>query len=206
MTPRNEHPDPSRESLIREAKKDIRNAMLAHRRAEHADELVTRSARIVERLEHLPLWRDCRFPCIYISCKPGEVDTHSLIRRALASGRRVAVPITLPGKPDLEVVELRDFERLVPGHFGLLDPPPESRLPLDAPEWDLVIAPGVAFDRLGHRIGFGRGYYDRLLTRRPVAAVALAFSFQVLPSFETLSHDIDMDCIVTELETLFPDR
>lgn len=193
-----------RDNDIRQAKKQIRKTMLARRSAVDPAVLADLSELVTRRLESLPLWRDSRFPCIYISSKPGEVKTHGLIRRALVSGKRVAAPITRPGNPDLEIVEVLDLERLVPGHFGLLDPAPESRAPLAAPEWDLVVAPGVAFDRRGRRIGFGRGYYDRLLIRSQAPAVGLAFSFQVLREFETLSHDIDMECVVTELETIFP--
>lgn len=180
----------------------MRNLVLARRIGESPASLTASNRRIEDNLTGLDLWRASRFPCIYISAKPGEVDTHNLIRGALKEGKRVCAPVTHPGSPDLEIVEISSLDPLVSGHFGLLDPAPENCRPLNEPEWDLVIAPGVAFDRRGHRIGFGRGYYDRLLARKKTPAIALAFSFQIVPEFEVAEYDIDMDYIVTDEEVI----
>ncbi|MCE5269807.1 5-formyltetrahydrofolate cyclo-ligase [bacterium] len=193
---------PDSRGPLRAAKDALRRTVL-ERRAAQAPELLAQWSRSVRsRLEGLALWQSCRFPCIYISAKPGEVDTHGLIRGALESGKRVCVPLTHPGDPELEIIEITHLDPLVPGPFGLLDPAQENRKSLIAPAWDLVLAPGLAFDRLGHRIGFGRGYYDRLLRRRRVAAAALAFSFQIMPEFAVSPEDIDMDYVVTEQEVV----
>jgi len=193
---------PDREQAARNAKAVLRNLILTRRGGEPPARLSALNRRIEEHLAGLDIWRACRFPCIYISAKPGEVDTHGLIRGALVQGKRVCVPVTHPGSSDLEIVEITSLDPLVPGHFGLLDPAPENCRPLNGSEWDLVIAPGVAFDRLGHRIGFGRGYYDRLLARKNVPALALAFSFQIVPEFEVSGNDVDMDYIVTDEEVI----
>jgi 5-formyltetrahydrofolate cyclo-ligase len=193
---------PDKDKVAREAKAVLRKLVLSRRGVEPPARLIELNRRIEQNLPGIDLWRACRFPCIYISAKPGEVNTHGLIRGALEQGRRVCVPITHPGSPDLEVVEITSLDPLVSGHFGLLDPAPENCRPLNGPEWDLVIAPGVAFDRRGHRIGFGRGYYDRLLARTKTPAIALAFSFQIVPEFEVSEYDIDMDYIVTDEEVI----
>ncbi len=191
---------------VRMAKDVLRRTVLDRRAAQTPERLELWSREVWSRLEELDLWQNCLFPCIYISAKPGEVDTHGLIRRALDSGKRVCVPLTRRGDPELEIVEIIRLDPLVPGPFGLLDPAPENRKPLLMPAWDLVIAPGLAFDRLGHRVGFGRGYYDRLLECRLVPAAALAFSFQIVPDFAVSPGDIDMDYVVTEQEVIHARR
>ncbi len=160
------------------------------------------SERIRLRLERHPLWRQCQAPCLFVGCKPGEVETDRLIEDALASGRKVFVPVVIPGSPLLATVEIDSLERLVPGPFGLRQPPAAGPVRAE-PAWDLAVVPGVAFDRRGNRIGFGKGYYDRLLAAHPTPRIALAFGFQLLPGgLAPLPHDIPMDLIVTEHETI----
>jgi len=166
--------------------------------------LLELSARIRRRLEEHPLWRSSTFPCIYVSSKHGEVETHSLILGALSQGKKVCVPVTEPRNKSLYLVEIKGLDNLVPGHYGILEPPLDQRSPRVESGWDLIVVPGVAFDHLGHRLGFGKGYYDRLLAEVQVPKIALAFSFQVVEPFETLPHDVDMDLILTENETIQP--
>ena len=78
------------------------------------------------------------------------------------------------------------------------------RQPLDSIDWDLAVVPGIAFDHLGHRIGFGKGYYDKLLAAKDSPKIGLAYNFQVVEPFEPLPHDVAMDLIITENETIQP--
>lgn len=183
----------------------IRAEILAKRKAVPDHELARGSRLITGRLAGLDQWRRSSFPCIYVGSKPGEVLTTELIELALESGKRVCVPVIDPGDRKLRLVEITNLGDLVPGWFGILEPSAGFReQPADIP-WDLAIVPGLAFDRLGHRIGFGAGYYDRLLSVRRTPRVAPAFGFQVIePPFEPLPHDIDMDLIVTETATIEP--
>jgi len=190
---------------IKAEKHRLRTMLLARRRAEDPGRLKALSQRIRRRLEEHPLWRDSRFPFIFISSKPGEVDTHRLIENALASGRRVCVPVVEKGSTRLKVVEIENLDNLEPGPFGILEPPEAARSRLIKPsQWDLAVVPGVAFDRHGHRLGFGKGYYDRLLAEKQAPALAPSFGFQVIDPFPTLPRDIDMDLIVTESGIIVP--
>ena len=105
---------------------------------------------------------------------------------------------------ELGLFHLTAIEQLETGTFGILEPAPElrtagsSRVQPDA--LDLIVTPGVAFDTSGGRLGYGRGYYDRLLARRrpEVAAIALAFQTQLFPEIPRSQTDVPVDAIVTE--------
>ena len=187
---------------IKAEKLRLRAMLLARRQAETKSRLEALSEIIRRRLEELPLWKNCRFPFIYISSKPGEVDTHRLIENAFASAKRVCVPVLEKGSDNLKVVEIESLDNLSPGSFGILEPSAAARRSVAPTEWDLAVVPGIAFDRSGHRLGFGRGYYDRLLAETQATALALAFGFQVTEPFPTMPQDIDMDLILTENETI----
>src|SRR5581483_9788056 len=117
---------------------------------------------------------------------------HSL-PQALASGKRIVVPYCVNN--ELELFLLGSMEELAIGMYKILEPRPELRglaekriVPADL---DLVMVPGVAFDRRGARMGHGFGYYDKLLqhARRDAPLVALAFECQLFPEVPTQAHD-----------------
>ena len=94
---------------------------------------------------------------------------------------------------------LRDFDAdLATGRFGILEPKPEAIRPAAADQIDVALAPGLAFDETGNRLGRGMGYFDRLLQETSGARIALAFDFQLLGEVPTEAHDTRMDFIVTE--------
>ena len=187
---------------IKAEKNKLRKTIFSLRKEEPRERLDQLSDRIRLRIEHLSLWKDSRFPFIYISSKTGEVDTHRLIEDALASGKRVCVPVMEKGSSILKVVEISSLDNLITGQYGILEPPPGSHRYLCPENWDIAIVPGLAFDRQGSRLGFGKGCYDRALAGKNAPALAPAFGFQVVEPFTTLPHDIPMDLIVTESETI----
>ena len=191
---------------ITEKKAALRKDILRRRKNLDPAVQAADSEKIRERLQALPRWRECTFACIYIGSKPGEVATLALIREALDQGKRVCAPVIEPESGKLFLAEIKDLENLVPGHFGILEPAGAESHPPTGLAWDLAVVPGVAFDRKGHRIGFGKGYYDRLLSARVTPRIALAFSFQVVEEFSASPHDIDMDLVLTENETIRPAR
>lgn len=126
----------------------------------------------------------------------GEVDT-GLLARDLTAGRRQLVYPRVAGD-DLEFIKILPGEKLVPGSFGVLEPEGQVRVPLV--EIDLIVVPGAAFDRKGHRLGYGKGYYDRALRdeeTRPVLA-GLAFSFQVVDRLPAQAHDVQLQFLATD--------
>ena len=141
-------------------------------------------------------------PLVYVS-KGLEVDTHGLIRQLLAMGRKVYVPWFDAAKERYGASELRDFDLdLATGRFGILEPKPEAIRPATADQIDVALAPGLAFDETGNRLGRGMGYFDRLLQEIRGAKIALAFEFQVVGEVPTEAHDLRMDFIVTETRVI----
>ncbi|MDR3465618.1 MAG: 5-formyltetrahydrofolate cyclo-ligase [Xanthobacteraceae bacterium] len=131
----------------------------------------------------------------------GELDPFPLMRALQAQGARLALP-AIVGRDQPLVFRDWSFGRpLVPGRFGILEPAPD----MPAVEPDIVLVPMAAFDRAGHRVGYGAGFYDRTLGRsaagRPVT-VGLAFATQEVDRVGALPHDVGLDYIATERETI----
>lgn len=130
-----------------------------------------------------------------------ECDPGDMLERARAAGMAVALPAVV----DRERIEFRLHEAggpLVPAGFGTMSPPPGA--PIAEP--DLILVPLVAFDRRGHRLGYGRGYYDRAIAAarangRRVPLVGLAFAAQEVELIPAEPHDVRLDWVVTERDT-----
>ena len=143
---------------------------------------------------------DARSVMIFLPI-PGEIDPRDIARTAWAKGKRVAVPkIRAPGVMDaIEIHSLVDG--LAPGVMNILEPVDNGILPAD--ELDLIIAPALAFDRRGNRLGRGGGFYDRFISRHRAALVCgIAFDVQVLDEVPAEPHDEPVNMLVTNNEFL----
>ena len=159
-----------------------------------------KSLRIHRHLIHMPAYRVAQRVACYVSVK-NEVDTKTLIRTALGSGKRVGVPITRAnGAMDFQAIA--GLNELRTAHNGLREPVPNPQLVLSPHTLDAILIPGIAFDRLGHRIGSGKGYYDRFLTRTKAIRIGLSYAFQIIDRVPAEPHDVKMDFIVTESEMI----
>ena len=131
----------------------------------------------------------------YVS-KHYEVSTHDMIDESIAMGKKVVVPITLKEEKMLKPSELKDRKtELVEGHYGVHQPHEKHIRPVSLEEVNLMLIPGLAFDRSGHRLGHGGGYYDRFLEKMPptVFTVGLAFGFQVVDELPRYPTDIPVN-------------
>ena len=141
-------------------------------------------------------------PCLTHQCHYLAVPSLRL-PQALTQGKKIVVP-WCNDQGELELFHLENMDELAIGMYKILEPAPALRLlpakQVKAQELDLIMVPGVAFDRSGARMGHGKGYYDKLLQHaRPDAPlVALAFECQLFPEIPTAAHDIFMDTIITE--------
>jgi len=180
-------------------KKELRLTLLRHRQSLTEEEVATASAAVQERVRRLPAFREAGVIMAYIGCR-NEVQTADLIREAIALGKRVALPVTDTRKKALHPRVISHYpEDLIPGAFGI--PEPKASCPAVAPEeLDMVLVPGVAFDREGFRLGYGGGYYDRFLLqiRESAATVGLAYRFQVVDTVYPEKHDRRVRFVVTE--------
>jgi 5-formyltetrahydrofolate cyclo-ligase len=179
--------------LIREQAHANRNAQLSK------DEL---SKTICDRFMALPDYAAAKTVLFYIDVR-AEVRTRHSFPAALASGKTIIVP-WCNDRGELELFRLEDMSELAIGMYKILEPKPELRTLIEKhvrpEELDLVMVPGVAFDRRGARMGHGKGYYDKLLqhARLDAPLVALAFECQLFPEIPVAPHDIFMDRILTE--------
>lgn len=148
------------------------------------------SAAIWERLSVLPAFADAGAMMSYVS-KDNEIETHGLIRQLLAMGRRIVVP-AFDGTT-YRLSELREFDELSVGQFGILEPKPGAACEVSA-----LLVPGMAFDGKGNRLGRGRGVFDTLLRDTRGVKIALAHDFQLLKEVPAESCDVRVDVIVTE--------
>jgi 5-formyltetrahydrofolate cyclo-ligase len=175
-------------------KEKIRKQVLDARFKLTPEQRRVRSAEIEAKLFGLPEYRAASVVLFYASFQ-SEVETHHMIRRALSEGKRVVLP-RVKGK-QLELLEIANFDRDVsPGAWGI--PEPESGRQADLKDIGLIVVPGAAFDEKGNRIGYGAGFYDRLLPFYKGRTVALAFELQIVPEAPSDLHDIPMQKIITE--------
>ena len=175
-------------------KEKIRKQVLDERFKLAPEQRRAKSVAIETRLFGLPEYRAASLVLFYASFQ-SEVETHHMIRRALAEGKRVALP-KVKGK-ELELFEIVNFDRdVVPGAWGI--PEPENGRPVELSDIGFVVVPGAAFDMAGNRIGYGAGFYDKLLPFYRGQTAALAFELQIVPAAPADAHDIPMQKIVTE--------
>ncbi|MDP7174960.1 MAG: 5-formyltetrahydrofolate cyclo-ligase [SAR324 cluster bacterium] len=178
-------------------KKKTRQTVLLQRRAFSATEKTPAEQRMLKFLQSWDVFRQAETIHIFIS-KTDEPDTSPIIESAWESGKTVAVPCVVPDTFELFHSQLNTFKDLSSGALGVLEPSPEGRIAMNPESFDLVIIPGVAFDHLGGRLGYGKGYYDRFLEQTGAFRLALAFDFQVLVRVPTEKHDVPMNGILTE--------
>jgi len=169
------------------------------RNQEQKDEL---SDVILARFFELPEFEKARTVMFYVDVRT-EVRTRQALPKALETGKRIVVP-WCNADGELELFLLENMDELSLGMYRILEPKEElRRLPekiVRPEEIDLIMVPGVAFDRRGGRTGHGKGYYDKLLehARRDCPLVALAFECQLFPEIPMQPHDVFMDRVITE--------
>lgn len=188
-----------RESMARE-KQRLRASLLSRLRSIPAERARRAGAGVAERLRASAIWLACSEVALFASL-PGEVDTGPIFEAARRDGRRTLLPRMLSGKA-IEFVPFDDFEGLTVGRYGVREPA-LATLARAPRAGTLVLAPGVAFDRSGGRLGRGAGYYDRALARlacggaRPFV-MGVAFPIQIVEQVPMAPHDVFLDGVVTD--------
>ena len=129
---------------------------------------------------------------------PDEINTYLILEGVLSSGKRLYLPKVVKGKTHFDFYPVSDIKTLAPGTFGILEP--TGLKPADWTELDLVLVPGLAFDRQGNRLGFGKGYYDRVLPllKKSTLIVGLAYSFQIVDKVPVSTEDVPVKALLSE--------
>ncbi len=180
-------------------KRKIRENLLSRLARQKETERSKKSQEISRLLFSSPEFIRARTVMFYVA-RRDEVDTYPMIREALKLGKRVTVPVVKRETKEMFPSLLTDSDKeLEKGPYGVYQPARAHRRPVSLREIDMVVVPGVAFDRQNNRLGRGKGYYDRFLKSLPesVFSVGLAFAFQVRASLPTRPHDVSLHKILS---------
>ena len=161
-----------------------------------------KSKRIAKKVFSLQEFKNARVIMFYFSFE-GEVRTEEMIDAALNMGKRVVLPVVIDRQGKMEVFEVKkDYKKqLTKGAFGIMGIKKSLTEKFNKKNIEMVIVPGIVFDKEGQRIGFGYGYYDRFLKKlkKEVCRVGLAYELQVINKIPfKKKHDVDMNLIITE--------
>ena len=139
----------------------------------------------------------------YVSIR-SEVRTVEVIKQLIEENKNISVPVCIPETTQLFASQIFRMEELAPSQFGLLEPKSDFMRPIEPEKLEIVLVPGLAFDRKGNRLGYGKGYYDGFLTKVSprTLKIGLAYSFQIVEKVPIDSLDIPLDIIITEKEII----
>jgi 5-formyltetrahydrofolate cyclo-ligase len=180
--------------MVHELKAALRKEMLQKRDSLQATVAESMSQIIAERLGAHPRFLDAKSVAFYLH-KGSEVRTRAMIEMALRMGKKVLAPVT--DDQHISFSRFHSFDELAPGKFGILEPKDKAPEP-KSNEPDLIIVPGVSFGLCMHRLGYGRGYYDRYLAKSSAYRIGLCYDFQVMDRLPHHEDDERMDEIITE--------
>ena len=187
------------------AKAALRRDMSARRAALTPEAVAAAGRSAAKRVLALPAYGRAREILAYMAVR-NELDAGLIASQALADGKRLLLPRCRDGAPGLvDLGCVRCLSEAAPGSYGIPEPPREACLPPEAFSPDLILVPGLAFDRRGARLGFGGGYYDRLLAL-PMAQnafiVGLGYDFQLVAALPAEPWDKPVNAVVSDRQTL----
>lgn len=182
-------------------KKDLRTKIRRKREQISSDERAQMSEAILKNVLSLNEYKKCQTLLCYVSTEM-EVDTINIIGSALKDGKKVAVPRCVENLPLIEFYCIKSLSELENGSYGLLEPKAEPQNRYEGND-GLCILPGLAFDKFGGRLGYGKGYYDRFLQNFKGDAFGICFSKILSDSpLPTGRFDIPVKAVVTDKEII----
>ena len=158
-----------------------------------------KSDEIRQRLLGIERVKQAKTICTFISAFK-EPDTVEIIKELWEQDKKIVVPITDIESGTLSLSYINSMDDMKKGAYGILEP--KTVRTADENNIDIILVPGLAFDRNGGRMGFGKGYYDRLLESSKAVKIGLCYDFQILEKIPTESHDVPMNFVITEKEIL----
>ena len=182
---------------IRPIKSELRQKYRSLRQAMPPEIKDQKDVAIAAQVRRLWQYQRNNVLLIYVSTAI-EVDTFRIIQQAWADGKRVAVPRCVPDTRNMEFYYIDSFEELAPGMFGVLEPQPNSERLYKESDGGLCIVPAFSYDWRGYRLGYGKGYYDRFLSRFEGNMVGICYSECVQRSLPHGRFDRPVELLVTE--------
>ena len=186
-------------SNLQKSKEELRTDISRERRYLTPEKKTILDKKIFTKLTNLPVWKNAKTVLIYVSHKD-EIATLDFIKKTLNANskkRIIVVPKTHLKFHALSLHKLDELKQLIPGNYGILEPHHlcETILP---EQIDLAIIPGIVFNKKGHRIGYGKGYYDRLIPHLNCPKISLAYNLQIVENMPVEDHDQLIDILLTE--------
>lgn len=170
----------------------LRRAIREKKRAMTPEDIETASRRLGELFLATQQYQEAKTVYGYLPYNQ-EVRTVAMLERALKDGKRVAVPKVYGD--EMKFIYMTDLSQVEKGYSGI--PEPVADGPIADDPTALMLMPGLAFDKHGHRIGYGGGFYDKFLAKEPShPTVALCYGFQMVDFLETEEFDIPVDCVL----------
>jgi len=188
-------------------KKTLRTDLLGKRQALTPEQVREASQRIMERIRALPEWKNASEALIYWPIR-NEVDLRPLVTELWQRGACVLLPRCRPAKNgEMDLACAACESDLTPGPFSIMEPDSGKCPPVRKCTPTLALVPGVGFDRSGNRLGFGGGYYDRMLSTeqmRKTLRIGIGYGFQLMDAIPAESWDKPMNLICTDDELWRP--
>ncbi len=179
-------------------KKELRKTALIRRRAMRPEKRVAESHGIYKQLRDFELYKKASCVFCYVSVEE-EVQTREILNQVLADGKKLCIPYI--GEPKTRIMtaaRLNSLNELEPGYWDIPTVNKENYHEVSPEEIDFVVVPGAAFDKEGHRLGLGGGFYDIFLKKTQNAAlVGVAFECQLMEEIKVMDHDIPVDYLLT---------
>lgn len=182
---------------IRAQKNELRAKMKCFRRDMPQAVKEKKDAAIRRGVQSLGQYQICQTLLTFVSTEI-EVDTRVLIEQALRNGKRVAVPYCIEGTRQMDFYYIRSMADLVPRTFGVLEPLPEQCQKWTGAPNSICLVPGLAFDRHGFRLGYGKGYYDRFLSGYTGLKIGVVYEGCLCQRLPHGYYDLPVDLLITE--------
>ena len=182
-------------------KKQLRSYIIRELREKAANEKRKIEKKIKTTLFNSELWKKAQVVGITIS-KDIEWDTKSIIKAAWDQGKVVCIPKTYPDERKLTFYKINSFKQIEKQDHGLSEPIPEVAIAMKKNQIDLLIVPGLAFNKDGYRLGFGGGYYDRFLVDFPHETVSLLSQSQLINKIPVEKFDKPVEYLIVENEIM----
>lgn len=182
-------------------KSQLRQSAIAQLRQLDISEKENIEQKLLEHLMHSSIWKQAHTIGITIS-RGFEWNTGAIIETAWKQNKAVYVPKCFPDNRNMIFYKLTSFQELEVVYYNLQEPKPIETNKINKNSLDMIIVPGLLFDRSGYRIGFGGGYYDRFLTDYKGHTVALTASQQLMEKIPNEPHDIAVKHIITESDII----
>lgn len=160
-----------------------------------------RSSALMQNLLRMPVVQQAQTIAITVSAFP-EVHTQAIIEALWRLKKTVVVPKCLPSTREMDFYAIASFDQLERVYLHLYEPIPTETKYVAPAQIDVIIVPGVVYNKEGYRIGFGGGYYDRYLPKTPATRISLAFQEQIHATIPYAIHDCPVHYIITDNEVI----